>query len=175
MNNDTNAQLAITTYIRVKVPFSENISGCLLQLPGAYKLLTHLSRKHSSMLLWGICVHGIYQSFRGLIIYSLFSKVNICKLHKSNLVFKAIFFLIEKAVCFSQQRYPFTTPFSLPRTHMHSTRVLDPEFSICIHFVKFYLLSFQLPLGHSNEHMLKDIYRAFVIWTCALKINILKR
>ena len=31
-----------------------------------HKLLTHLSRKTNSALLRGICVHGMYQAFRGL-------------------------------------------------------------------------------------------------------------
>lgn len=113
MNNDTNAQLAMTTYIRVEVPFPENTSGSPLKLPGSFKLLTHLSRKHNNSLLWGNCVHGIYRSFGGLIIYSLFSKVNICKLHKSNPVWEQYFSSKKK------QHVSPSTPLCLPHRHPH--------------------------------------------------------
>lgn len=116
MNNNTNAQLAIMTYIRVKVPFSESISGSPLQLPENYKLLTHLSRKQNSALLWGISVCGIYWSFRGLIIYSFFSKVNICKLHKSNLFLKQYFSSWKSNVFLP---VTLSTSYPLPHTHMH--------------------------------------------------------
>lgn len=51
VNNDTDAQLAIMTHIRVEAPFPENTSGSPLRLPGSYKLLTHLSRKHNATLV----------------------------------------------------------------------------------------------------------------------------